>query len=126
MEFIIVYLLGAVLYGTIELLWRGWTHWSMLILGGVCFSLMYLLSEAPLPFILKLAISALSITLLEFGTGYLVNITLGWQVWDYSAHALNIKGQVCPLFSFLWFLLSIPGLALCSVMHRGMDLLFGA
>ena len=126
MEFVIVYLLGATLYGTIEVLWRGWTHWTMLVLGGACFSIMYMLSATSLPFILKLAISALCITVLEFGTGYLVNIILGWQVWDYSAHALNLMGQVCPLFTFLWFLLSVPGIMLCSFMHRAMPLLLEA
>ena len=126
MEFITVFFLGAALYGSIEVLFRGWTHWTMLILGGICFCLMYMLSGTSLPFVLKLLLSALCITALEFGTGYLVNITLGWQVWDYSALPLNIKGQICPLFSFLWLMLSIPGLLLCSAIHRGMAILFGA
>lgn len=126
MEFIIVYLFGAALYGTIEVLCRGWTHWSMLILGGACFSLMYMLSATSLPFILKLSISSLCITALEFGTGCLVNIILEWQIWDYSGNALNIMGQICPLFSFYWFMLSVPGIILCSFMHRAMPLLLEA
>ncbi len=116
MQFLIVYLLGAVLYGTIEILWRGFTHWTMLVLGGACFSLMYLLSATSLPFMLKLLLSALCITVLEFGTGYLVNITLGWHVWDYSALPFNIMGQVCPLYTLFWVLLSVPGLLLCDLL----------
>lgn len=126
MEFLIVYLLGAVLYGTAENLWRGWTHWSMLLLGGACFSLMYLISAAPLPFAAKLLFSALGITVLEFLTGCLVNLSLGWQVWDYSALPLNILGQVCPLYSFLWLLLSAPGLLLCSALRRLMPAILSA
>ena len=41
MEMIAVYVTGGLLYGLIELLWRGWTHWSMLLCGGACFALMY-------------------------------------------------------------------------------------
>lgn len=114
MELLTVYLLGAALYGGIEILWRGFTHWTMLILGGLCFSLMYLLSAASLPFAVKLLLSALCITVLEFGVGYLVNIILGWQVWDYSSRPLNILGQVCPLYTLFWGILSIPGLSLCG------------
>ena len=28
---------GGISYGLLELLWRGRTHWTMLLLGGVCF-----------------------------------------------------------------------------------------
>ena len=125
MEFLTVYLMGAVLYGGIELLFRGWTHWTMLLLGGLCFTVMYLLSAAPLPFWAKLLLSALCITVLEFCAGYLVNITLGWQVWDYSANAMNVMGQICPLYTLIWLLLSVPGLLLCSFMRRSMAVLFG-
>ena len=34
---LIVYSIGAVGYGIIEVLFRGYTHWSMLIAGGLCF-----------------------------------------------------------------------------------------
>ena len=29
--------IGAVGYGLIEIIWRGYTHWSMLGAGGICF-----------------------------------------------------------------------------------------
>ena len=114
LEILTVYALGAGLYALIELMWRGWTHWTMLICGGACFTLMYLISGAALPLWVKCVICAAVISLVEFGTGYLVNITLGWHVWDYSDQPLNIMGQVCPLYSFFWLLLSLPGLALCG------------
>lgn len=114
MEFAVVYVLGALLYGAIEILWRGYTHWTMLICGGACFTLMYLISLTSLPLWAKWLFSASVITAVEFCTGCLVNITLGWQVWDYSAQPMNIMGQVCPLYSLFWFLLSVPGTALCT------------
>ena len=37
-----IFLLGALGYGAVETLWRGGTHWTMLLTGGVCFLLIYL------------------------------------------------------------------------------------
>lgn len=52
-------------------------------------------------------IGACIVTVLEFITGCIINIWLGWNVWDYSNMPLNILGQVCLPFSLLWILLSI-------------------
>ena len=115
METLAVFAIGAGLYGLIELLWRSHTHWTMLLCGGVCFTFMYFLIAAQLPFWAKCLISAAAISLLELAVGYLVNIILGWAVWDYSDRPLNILGQICPLYSFFWLLLSAPALALCGL-----------
>lgn len=125
-EFLTVYLFGSALYGGIELLYRGYTHWTMLVLGGLCFSVMYLLSGTALPFMARLVLSALSITVLELGTGCVVNIILGWHVWDYSSQPLNFLGQICPVYSFIWLLLSVPGMSLCRFWRRALPVLFKA
>lgn len=122
METLFIYALGAGLYGLIELMWRGWTHWTMLLCGGACFLLIYNMSAAPLPLWSKCLICALGISAVEFLTGYLVNIILGWHVWDYSARPLNIMGQVCPLFSLFWLILSLPALALCNKLRQLLQL----
>ena len=114
MELLTVYACGAGLYALIEIIWRGWTHWTMLLCGGICFTLMYLISGTLMPLWAKSIICAAIISAVEFCTGYLVNITLGWHIWDYSDRAFNILGQICPLYSFFWVLLSAPGLILCN------------
>ena len=118
LEFFLVYIIGAGLYGLLEIIWRGWTHWTMLLCGGACFTLMYIISGSSLPMLVKSILSALVISTVEFSAGCLVNITFGWHVWDYSDRAYNILGQVCPLFSLLWFALSVPGLYLCSGLRK--------
>lgn len=118
MEFILIYALGGLLYGLMEILWRGWTHWTMLLCGGFCFTVMYLLSMASLPALAKILLSAGTITVVEFLAGCLVNLRLGWGVWDYSGLPYNILGQVCPQFLLLWLALSVPGLALCQMLRR--------
>lgn len=114
MEFFFIYVLGAGLYCMIEILYRGWTHWSMFFVGGGCFLMMYALSETGLPLWAKWLGSAAITSGIELVSGIILNLMLNLQVWDYSAQKLNILGQVCPLFSFYWLLLSIPGIALCS------------
>ena len=118
MELLPVFVFGGILYGLIEILWRGWTHWTMLLCGGLCFTLMYLVSGSELSLPKKWILSACIITTVEFVAGCIVNLRLHWQVWDYSALPFNLLGQICPQFILMWFVLSIPGTALCSLLHR--------
>ena len=107
---LILFALGGVLYLIIELLWRGGTHWSMFILGGVCFSLIGLINEhsrGKIPLLLQMTISAVIITLLEFVAGYILNIRMGLGVWDYSHLRYNIMGQISLRYTVLWFFLSL-------------------
>ena len=57
---------------------------------------------------LRSAASAAAVTAAELAVGLVVNRLLGLRVWDYSAIFGNILGQICPLYSFLWFLLCLP------------------
>ena len=117
-EYSFVYLLGAMGYGGLEMLWRGRTHWTMLVLGGACFLCIYLLSaRMTLPLWKTWLLCAAVITVLEFFCGCLVNLRLGWHVWDYSALPGNLLGQICPLFTVYWFLLSVP----CSMLARALQ-----
>ena len=111
--------LGAALYGILETLWRGRTHWTMLIAGGVCFAFMYLVAtRGVFPIWQKWIMCAAFITAVEFITGALVNVRLGWEVWDYSALPLNLYGQICARYCVYWLALSVPGVWLCSLIHR--------
>jgi hypothetical protein len=106
----ILFGLGGIFYLITELLWRGRSHWTMFILGGVCFVLIGLINEkgrGRLPLLLQGAIGAVIITSLEFITGCIVNIKLGMNVWSYYDMPFNIMGQVCLPYMLLWFILSI-------------------
>ncbi len=113
-ELILIYSVGGLLYGLLEIVWRGWTHWSMILCGGLCFTLMYLISAADIALIQKWILSAAAITTVEFLTGCIVNLRLGWQIWDYSSLPYNLLGQICPRFLLMWLCLSVPGIALCE------------
>lgn len=111
---LILFITGGRLYTWIEILWRGYTHWSMFILGGACFVIMGLLNEYKFVWqqslIAQAVISASVITVLEFVTGCIVNLWLGWQIWDYSELPFNLMGQICLYFFLLWILFSIVGI----------------
>lgn len=89
----------------IELLYRGRSHWTMFLLGGLCFLYAGEQNEHTdwnCPLVLQSVRVALVITLLEFLCGLIVNIWLGWNVWDYSNMPFNLLGQICLPFSLLW------------------------
>lgn len=118
-EILSSFIFGALGYGALEMLWRGRTHWSMLLTGGACFALMYLVATRSKDAIWKKWIMCASlVTTLEFVVGCIVNLRLGWDVWDYSGEKYNLLGQICPLFSFLWFLLSIPCVAFSKMCRK--------
>ena len=117
---LLLFLLGAVGYPLIELLWRGRTHWTMALAGGVSMALLLLISRTALPLPLMWLSGALAITAVEFAIGYVVNIRLGWEIWDYSAIPFNLMGQVCLPFTAAWLVLSVPAVALCQTLDRAM------
>lgn len=110
---LILFGIGGFIYIAIELLWRGHTHWTMFLVGGICFLLIGYINEIftfDMPLIKQMAISAIIITTVEFLAGLLVNRT--YSIWDYHDLPLNILGQICLPYSILWFLLSLPAIIL--------------
>lgn len=118
---------GAAGYPCLELIARGRTHWSMALLAGVCvLALLWIARRFPAaPLAGQAALGAALITAAEFAVGVLVNLRLGWDVWDYSHEFANVLGQICPLFSFLWFLLCLPVLAVARRVQKGVPLARG-
>ncbi len=114
---IVTFLLGGIGYGLVELIWRGETHWSMVLTGGACLLAIcrvcrYMRKKSVF---LCSAVCAAAITAVEFAVGAVVNLWWGMEVWDYSSLFGNLFGQICPLYSFLWFLLCIP---VCTVAKK--------
>ena len=102
--------MGGFLYVLIEILWRGHTHWTMGVVGGVAFVIVGLINEIlswKIPLYLQGLIGSLIITSIEFISGCILNLWLKMNIWDYSSVCPNIMGQVCLQYSILWFVLSI-------------------
>lgn len=106
---------GGLIYIALELLWRGYSHWTMFILGGLCFVGLGLINEIlpwDMPLWQQVILGACLITAFEFLTGCVVNLWLGWGVWDYSNMSGNILGQICPQFFLAWIPVSLAGIML--------------
>ena len=107
--------LGGLIYVFIELMWRGYSHWSMFLLGGICFIALGLINEVipwEMPLTAQMFIGCIIITSLEFITGCIVNLWLGWDVWDYSDLPYNLLGQISAMSSVGWYFLSAVGIVL--------------
>ena len=107
--------IGSIIYMSLEILWRGYTHWTMGVLGGICFICLGLINEIlswETPLVLQMFIGSIIITILEFITGCIVNLWLGWNIWDYSSLPLNLLGQICLPFSILWYFISAIGIVI--------------
>lgn len=106
---LILFGIGGLTYYLIEILWRGYSHWTMFLLGGICFLYAgiqneYVTWEYPLwKQILRVDIFIL---IAEFLVGCIVNLWLEWHVWDYSNMPLNLFGQICLPFALLWIPIS--------------------
>ena len=112
---LILFLIGGALYIVIELMWRGRSHWTMFFLGGICFlyaGMQNEYTEWDKPLTFQSVQAALFITATEFITGCIVNLWLGWHVWDYSELPFNLLGQICLPFSILWIFVGTAAIIL--------------
>lgn len=119
-KYLVLFFIGGTIYVSLEHIWRGWSHWTMFILGGICFIALGLINEVldwNTPMVLQMAIGCAIITTLEFITGCVVNIGLGWDVWDYSQYPLNFLGQISVGSSVLWYFLSAVGIVLDDIIR---------
>lgn len=108
-------LIGGCIYYAIEIAWRGHSHWTMAVLGGICFVLVGGINEYfpwSMPLALQGVIGAAIITALEFVSGVALNVWLGLGIWDYSTMPLNVMGQICLPFTLLWVPLSVVAVVL--------------
>ena len=121
-ETVIVFGFGGILYGLTEVLTRGFTHWTMVLTGGIVFSVLYQLNlqMENKNIFLRCLLGCLIITVMEFTVGCIVNIDLGLGVWDYSGKRFNLMGQICPLFSLGWFLICLPAAGVSFILRRNL------
>lgn len=114
-KLLFLFAVGGILYAAIEVLWRGYTHWTMAILGGFCFVICGGLNEWlswDTPLWIQALICCLAITVAELVAGLILNLWLGLGIWDYSGLPYNLAGQICLGYSCLWYLLSILAIIL--------------
>ncbi len=101
-----IFTLSASLYCLLEIIWRGYSHISMFLLGGLCGLYLFRLATMNFNLVILALFGALGITFSELILGIILNKILKLNVWDYSSVPFNFYGQICPLYSFYWFIIS--------------------
>ncbi len=116
---LIVYTIGSFIYSIIEIVSRGFTHWTMVIAGGYVFIILYQISVLTEQsyYTTQIVIFTAIITAIELILGLVLNKLLKMNVWDYSNRPLNFLGQINLFNSLLWLLLSIPCVIVCKILR---------
>ena len=99
------------IYCMIEILFRGWSHWSMFILTGFlgvfCVDSINNTLSFDCDYIVQILISTILCTIVEGISGIILNVWLQLNVWDYSKMTFGtfFFGQCNVLFCFAWMLI---------------------
>ena len=116
--YLIMFFTGGFLYCAIEILARGYSHISMLIAGGTCFLLVGAIQSIlghSASILSQMFFCSIMITSVELLFGMVVNtnVLAGMELVE----QYNFQGQICLLYSNLWFLLSCPMIFLHDYME---------
>lgn len=120
MKTLFLFYFGGATYCTIEVFVREWSHWSMFLLGGLVFVVVGSMNQiwGWETGLIKQIAAGVAVTLAgEFVTGCIVNLWLGWNIWDYSNFPGNILGQICPQFALLWIPLVLIAIVVDDVIR---------
>lgn len=122
-KYLLLFFFGGVVYGLIEVSFRGYTHWSMIITGGSAVLSLYIINEAiKTSIFIKAFMGTAVITALEFTVGITVNKVFNMGVWDYTDLPVNFMGQISLIFSLCWYVLSIASFILFDILKKIMRL----
>lgn len=119
-KYLFLFCFGGLGYGFIEILFRGYTHWSMIITGGSAFLCLYLIDKSfEYTSIYKKAFTgALVITILELTVGLVVNKTFNLGVWDYTNTPVNFLGIISLPFCVCWYGISYIALKIFNTINK--------
>ena len=104
-EYGFLWLLGGTLYYSFEMIFRGFSHWTMFVLGGISMAFFAFQGkamhwrEALWKQVIRCTIFVISC---EFITGLIVNKWLQMAVWDYSNQPFHLFGQICLPFAIIF------------------------
>lgn len=110
LKYFTLFLIGGISYYFIEIVYRGYSHFSMIIVGGLCFILIGSINEfsnKEIPLLFQMIISVLIVNIVELISGIIINRILLLNVWDYSNLRFNFLGQISLNSSIAWFFLSL-------------------
>lgn len=107
LECLLIFLSVGTVYFIMECIYKQrLSHWSMFCLSGVCGLIAMLLNDKftyEMDILLQVLICTIITTFLEYMVG--ITINKKYTIWCYLNLPLNLNGQICLLFSCIWFVL---------------------
>ena len=107
---------GGTVYFLLEVIFKSVTghperiSWTMLVVA-ILLTIPVERAGEQLPWAVPLWLQALVcaalVTAVELAAGCVINLWLGWDVWDYTAMPGNLWGQICPQYSAIWWVLCL-------------------
>ncbi len=107
---------GGTVYFLLEVVFKTLTghperiSWTMLVVA-ILLTIPVERAGEQLPWEVPLWLQALCcaalVTAVELIAGCIINLWLGWDVWDYTAMPGNLWGQICPQYSAIWWVLCL-------------------
>lgn len=116
-EYLFLWAVGGCLYYSFEIIFRGFSHWTMFVLGGIClqfFTFQGRIVQWEDPLWRQILRCIIFVTSMEFITGIIVNKWLHLAVWDYSRMPFQLFGQIC-----LPFMVIFSGLCALGILLSG-------
>ena len=109
-EEIFMFLIGGLLYYGFQLYANGSSNMPMVLIGGLSFITITVLNETVLRWDMlyqtQCLICCIILTAMELVSGYILNIKLNMNIWDYSDKMFDFMGQIYLKGSVNWFLIS--------------------
>ena len=106
---------GGCLYYNFEIIFRGFSHWTMFALGGFCFVFIYIqgaLFHWTDSILVQISRCIIFVTSAEFITGIIVNKWLKLGIWNYEQMPFQLFGQICLPFTIIFSGLCVLGIVL--------------
>ena len=119
-EIVFLIAAGGSTYYLIEIWFRGFSHWTMFVLGGVALTFCSFQGEVmhwSEPMWIQIIRAVLFLTSLEFMTGIICNKWLKIGIWDYRDQPFQLCGQIC-----LPFMVMFSGLLCLAIVLGGVVL----
>lgn len=117
---LILFSVGFFLYSLIEILFRGYTYFTMGILGGIILLLVDSINNKlswNIDLIWQGVIGSFAITTCELVLGEILKILNISSMWDYSNMPFNYDGVICVPFSIIWIFISIIGILVADFIN---------
>ena len=104
-EYAFIWFSGGIAYYIVEFLFRGFSHWSMFMVGGTVFlfcTYQAVEMQWSEPMWIQVIRATIFAAALEFVSGIILNKYFHLSIWDYSDQPLQLWGQICLPFTILF------------------------